>query len=99
MELYELVKEHIGSGIVTAITGVITFIVTRKQTITELKKNEGEALKTTQEVYDKLVADMKTKFLELREEVATLSTSLKEIRSNQIQLQRELDDCRKLNNR
>ncbi len=95
MEFYELVKEHIGSGIVTAITGVITFIVTRKQTITELKKNEGEALKTTQEVYDKLVTDMKTRFIELREEVNILSNSLKEIKANQIQLQKDLDDCRK----
>lgn len=93
--MWEFVKEYLSEGFIAALTGIVTYIVGKRQANAEVKKSEGDALKTVQEVYDKFSIDMTNKYIELKEEVTTLTDKLKELRKNQIQLQGELEDCRK----
>ena len=93
--MWEFVKEYLAEGLIAALTGIVTYFVGKKQANAELKKSEGDALKTVQEVYDKFSSDMMAKYVELRAEVVSLTEDLRKLRSNQIQIERELADCRK----
>ncbi len=93
--MWEFIKEYLSEGLIAALTGIVTYIVGRRQANAEIKKTEGDALKTVQEVYDKFSSDMMAKYVELRAEVVSLTEDLKKLRSNQIQIERELADCRK----
>jgi len=93
--MWEFVKEYLAEGLIAALTGIVTYFVGKKQANAELKKSEGDALKTVQEVYDKFSSDMMAKYVELRAEVVNLTEDLRKLRSNQLQLERELADCRK----
>jgi uncharacterized protein YacL (UPF0231 family) len=93
--MWEFVKEYLAPGIVTLVTSIGTFIVGRRLSNAEVKKTEGDALKTVQEVYDKFSSDMMAKYVELRAEVVSLTEDLKTLRTNQLHIQGELDDCRK----
>ncbi len=93
--MWEFIKEYLSEGLIAALTGIVTYIVGRRQANAEIKKTEGDALKTVQEVYDKFSSDMMAKYVELRAEVVSLTEDLRKLRSNQIQIERELADCRK----
>ncbi len=93
--MWEFVKEYLSEGLIAALTGIVTYFVGKRQANAEVKKTEGDALKTVQEVYDKFSSDMMAKYVELRAEVVSLTEDLKKLRSNQIQIERELADCRK----
>ena len=92
--MLEFLKEYFTEalGILTAIG---TYFVGKRQANAEVKKTEGDALKTVQEVYDKFSSDMMAKYVELRTEVANLTDDLAKLRKNQLQLESELADCRK----
>ena len=93
--MWEFVKEYLAEGLIAALTGIVTYFVGKRQANAEVKKTEGDALKTVQEVYDKFSSDMMAKYVELRAEVVSLTEDLRKLRSNQIQIERELADCRK----
>ena len=93
--MWEIVKEYLAPGIVTLLTSIGTYIVGRRLSNAEVKKTEGDALKTVQEVYDKFSSDMMAKYVELRAEVVSLTEDLQKLRTNQRQIERELADCRK----
>ncbi len=93
--MWEIVKEYLSEGLIAALTGIVTYFVGKRQANAEVKKTEGDALKTVQEVYDKFSSDMMAKYVELRAEVVTLTEDLGKLRKNQLQLERELADCRK----
>lgn len=98
--MLEFIKEYLGEGLMGALIGIATYFAGKKQASAELKKSEGDALKTVQEVYDKFSIDMTSKYVELRAEVVSLTADLRKLRSNQIQIEKELADCRKgLNNK
>jgi len=93
--MWEIVKEYLSEGLIAALTGIVTYFVGKRQANAEVKKTEGDALKTVQEVYDKFSSDMMAKYVELRAEVVSLTEDLKTLRANQLHIQGELDDCRK----
>ena len=93
--MWEIVKEYLSEGLIAALTGIVTYFVGKRQANAEVKKTEGDALKTVQEVYDKFSSDMMAKYVELRAEVVSLTEDLKTLRTNQLHIQGELDDCRK----
>lgn len=93
--MWEFVKEYLSEGLIAALTGIVTYFVGKRQANAEVKKTEGDALKTVQEVYDKFSSDMMAKYVELRAEVVSLTEDLKTLRANQLHIQGELDDCRK----
>ena len=77
--------EEVLSGLIASI---VAYFLGRKKGTYEAQKLQGEALQTTQQVYDKLVSDVNQKFTELKEEITKLKGLVKE-------MEKELEECRK----
>jgi hypothetical protein len=84
MELNNLATTLISS----LFSGFIAYIFGRKRAKIEDNKLQGDALQTTQIVYDKLVKDVNEKLSEMQNEIISLKSQISI-------MARELEECRK----
>lgn len=70
------------------VSGFIAFLLGRKKASLEENKLQGDALQTTQMVYDKLVKDVNQKLQEMQNEIISLKSQI-------VNMSKELEECRK----
>lgn len=84
-------NDYIGEILSGVVASTVAYLFGRKKGSYEAQKLQGEALQTTQQVYDKLVSDVNQKFTELKDEITKLKGLVKE-------MEKELEECRKKTN-
>ena len=97
IQIFEEFKDYIATGIISIVTGLFSFFAGKRMSDAEVQKAEGSALETIQSVYDKFAADTRGKITELSSEIKILTDKVKDLSGHVIDLEKDLEDCRKLN--
>lgn len=91
----EFIREYLGEILVAGGSSVTTWYFTRRRDTAETRVIEADAVANMQAVYDKFVADMKSRNEEIVKELDHLTEEVKELRTTVRTLEQDLEDCRK----